>query len=148
MEDERFQEKNRVINPAKEGYVDRKMKKWEGLILTEHREQMKMIKRDQEKMNEKRVGEKQDEMTIASLLFASMSQKQTVNVQQDIIENGQYIPALKGVVQGFDEKVVYLNVEGLMKTISMDTIRNVEENEHIKWYNDEELLLQRHRPTV
>lgn len=49
-----WQEKNKIINPRMSGYNDRKMAKWQGLILSEHSEAMNQSKEKNKKINDQK----------------------------------------------------------------------------------------------
>ena len=53
-----WQEKNKIINPHLSGYKDRKMAKWQGLILSEHSEAVNQLN----EKNKKRTIEKEKQV--------------------------------------------------------------------------------------
>lgn len=126
-------EKNKLINPNTTGYRDRKMAKWQGLILSEHNEFVKEEKRKHGKEIIKK--EKQPVEVIYPLIDYSYSQKVTVAIQLDCLFNGRYEDDLVGVVAGYYENYVYIQtMESGIVVCELDLIRNVEEYDWTKWF--------------
>lgn len=129
----KLKEKNRLINPNTTGYRDRKMAKWQGLILSEHNEFVKEEKRKHGKEIIKK--EKQPVEVIYPLIDYSYSQKVTVAIQLDCLFNGRYEDDLVGVVAGYYENYVYIQtMESGIVVCELDLIRHVEEYDWTKWF--------------
>lgn len=127
-------EENITINPNTSGYIDRKMSKWQGLILSEHNETVK-----EEMINSKKVNiekEKQTEEEISKLIEFSYKQKSTVAIQLDYIINGKYEDDILGVVYGYYENNIYIqSINTGIILCELDLIRNVEKVNFEKWYS-------------
>lgn len=131
--DNDLEEKNMIINPNTSGYVDRKMAKWQGLILSEHTEILK-----EEKINNRKVNiekEKQSVETIYGLIDHSFSQKVMVTIQLDCLFNGNYQDDIIGVVFGYHENNIYVQtVDTELVVCEIDLIRNIEVSKVKKWF--------------
>ena len=126
-------EKNKLINPNTTGYRDRKMAKWQGLILSEHSELVKEEKRKRGKVIIKK--EKQTVEVIYHLIDDSYSQKKVIAIQLDCLFNGRYEDDIVGFVAGYYENYVYIQtIESGIVVCELDLIRNVEEYESTKWF--------------
>lgn len=126
-------EKNILIDPNTSGYVDRKMAKWQGLILSEHSEIIKEEKSKSRKINIEK--EKQPAKDIYPLIDYSYSQKVTVAIQLDCLFNGNYKDDIVGVVVGYYENYIYIQtMESGIVVCELDLIRNVEEYDLTKWF--------------
>ena len=131
--DNELEEKNMIINPNISGYVDRKMAKWQGLILSEHTETLK-----EEKINNRKVKiekDKQSVETIYGLIDHSFSQKVMVTIQLDCLFNGNYQDDIIGVVFGYHENNIYVQtVDTEIVVCEIDLIRNIEVSKVKKWF--------------
>lgn len=127
-------EENITINPNTSGYVDRKMSKWQGLILSEHNETVK-----EEKINSKKVNiekEKQTEEEISKIIDFSYKQKSAIAIQLDYVINGKYEDDILGVVYGYYENKIYIqSINTGIILCELDLIRNVEKINFEKWYS-------------
>lgn len=127
-------EENITINPNTSGYVDRKMSKWQGLILSEHNETVK-----EEKINSKKVNiekEKQTEEEISKIIDFSYKQKSAIAIQLDYVINGKYEDDILGVVYGYYENEIYIqSINTGIILCELDLIRNVEKINFEKWYS-------------
>lgn len=130
---ENKEEENIVISPAQMGYKDRGMKKWMGLILSEHTDAMRRDEKERDQRDSRRVGGKDSEEVIGEKLLLSMSNRQSVSIQQDIMRDGIYILPITGVVEGFHEQQVIIQSERGRKGIDMATIRSVDYVLFQKW---------------
>lgn len=129
-----WQEKNKIINPRMSGYNDRKMAKWQGLILSEHSEAMNQSKEKNKKINDQK--EKQSLENISKLIAYSYSQKKTVSIQVDCLFNCHYEDDLIGIVCGYHEDTIYIQTEDELVVCELNLIRNVEKNEEKKWFKN------------
>lgn len=130
---DKSEEKNSVINPNTSGYVDRKMAKWQGLILSEHTELLKEEKRTSEKGNSEK--EKQSPEEIYSLINDSFSQKGMTAIQLDCLFNGKYEEDIVGIVCGYYENNIYIQtIDAGLVVCELELIRNVEKLESTKWF--------------
>lgn len=124
---------NITINPNTSGYIDRKMAKWQGLILSEHIE--KVI--ESEKVSKKNIiqKEKQPSENIYELIDYSYSQKKTIAIQMDLLFNGKYEEDIIGVVCGFFQEYIYIQKNDSDVVIcDLGLIRNIEEYALMKWF--------------
>ena len=127
-----WQVKNKLINPQLSGYKDRKMAKWQGLILLEHSEALNQSKENNKKIHSGK--EKQSPETISELLAYSYSQSKTIAVQIDCLFNGQYEEDITGIVCGSHEENIYIQTEATVVVCDFNLIRHVEKNEEKKWF--------------
>ena len=127
-----WQEKNKIINPHLSGYKDRKMAKWQGLILSEHSEAVNQLNEKNKKRTIEK--EKQSSKTISELIAYSYLQNKTVSVQVDCLFNGHYEDDLTGIVCGYYEDTIYIQTEDELIVCELNLIRNVEKNEEKKWF--------------
>lgn len=127
-----WQEKNKIINPHLSGYKDRKMAKWQGLILSEHSEAVNQLNEKNKKRTIEK--EKQSSKTISELIAYSYSQNKTVSVQVDCLFDGHYEDDLIGIVCGYHEDNIYIQTEDKLIVCELNLIRNVEKNEEKKWF--------------
>lgn len=129
-----WQEKNKIINPHLSGYKDRKMAKWQGLILSEHSEAVNQLKEN----NKKRVSEKEKQSLeiISELIAYSYFQKKAVSVQVDCLFDGHYEDDIIGIVCGYYEDTIYIQTESELVVCELNLIRNVEKNEEKKWFKN------------
>ncbi|MFL2101330.1 hypothetical protein [Desemzia sp. FAM 23991] len=130
---DKSEENNRVIDPNTSGYVDRKMAKWQGLILSEHAELLKEEKKNKGNTTEEK--EKQTPEEIYSLIDDSFSRKEIIAIQLDCLFNGQYEEDLVGVVCGYYENSIYVQtIDAGLVVCELELIRNVEKTETPKWF--------------
>ncbi len=131
--DNELEENKTIINPNTSGYIDRKMAKWQGLILSEHAEILK-----EEKINNRKVNiekEKQSVESIYGLIDHSFSQKVMVTIQLDCLFNGNYQDDIIGVVFGYHENNIYVQtVDTEIVVCEIDLIRNISEIKVKKWF--------------
>lgn len=127
-------EENITINPNTSGYIDRKMSKWQGLILSEHNEIVKEAKINSKKVNIEK--EKQTEEEISKLIDFSYKQKSAIAIQLDYVINGKYEDDILGVVYGYYENNIYIqSINDGVIFCEMDLIRNVEKINFEKWFS-------------
>ncbi len=127
-------ENNIVINPNTSGYVDRKMSKWQGLILSEHNEIVTDEKKNSRKVNLEK--EKQSLEDISKVIDYSYKQKAVVTIQLDYLVNGKYEDNIIGVVYGYYENNIYIqSVNSGVVFCELDLIRNVEQYNLAKWFS-------------
>lgn len=130
---DQWQEKNKVINPQAAGYIDRKMAKWQGLILSEHTESLKVLNQKNKKVNKEK--DKQPDEIISHLIDYSFSQKKPITIQMDCVTNGLYEEDIVGVVAGYFENNLYVETTTSEIVIcSLDLIRHVDECNTTKWF--------------
>lgn len=128
-----FEEKNKIIEPNLYGYKDRKMAKWQGLILSEHTESL----HEQYKKNTKNtpVKDKQNEQEIFELIDYSFSQKKPICVQMDYLSNGNYDDYISGVVVGYNHNDIYIQTDQKKLIVcDLELIRNIETTNKNKWF--------------
>lgn len=121
------------IIPAKAGYRDRKMAKWEGFILSEHAEMLHAL--NQQNQQPRLPKEKQSARTISSYLQKAFETRQPVAIQLDFIQDGEYTEDIVGVVSGVDGKWVHVHAADDITAVEFELIRHVSFVEVEKWYN-------------
>jgi hypothetical protein len=131
--DNKSLDNNIIINPNTSGYSDRKMAKWQGLILSEHNEFTAEKSKSSKKINFKK--DKQEEEQVYELIDYSYSQKKVVVVQVDCLFNGKYEDDIVGVVCGYFHEHIYLQKENSEVVVcDIGLIRHIEVEKTIKWY--------------
>lgn len=128
-----------LLNPDKLGYVDRGKMKWQGMILAEQKDYIRQMKRD-DSLGEIQPKEEMTEEAIAEVLYTAYVTKLPVAIQAAILRDGLYYPDVIGMVLGFANGKVVLDVrrknsENVEKRITLDQIRNVELFDILKWNN-------------
>lgn len=108
-------------------YQDRKKLKWNGFFLSEHtatiakqRKQAAIVIKPKEKLTEEEIG--------AVLSEAAIKNKR-IAVQLDVVIADSYLPDICGMIQGYDESMIYVGGE----KIRLAEIRNVEFEPVAKW---------------
>lgn len=121
------------IIPAKAGYKDRKMAKWEGFILSDHTEMIQAL--DKHRKKKRPPKEKQSARTVSDHLKRAFETKQPVAIQMDFIRNGEYEEDIVGVISGFENGQIHIQTEDDFVAIEFELIRNVAFPETMKWYD-------------
>lgn len=120
-----------VIMEIEELYDDRKMIKWMGFFLSEHNEQLSAEKRKPVIIEPK---EEQSIEEITKLLKMMWEKRLVCSIQLNFIDNGSYYPDIVGTIEGFTDELIIVQTEEGIKSFSESAIRNVQENERIKWF--------------
>ncbi|MEC6747319.1 hypothetical protein VXN63_02110 [Marinilactibacillus sp. XAAS-LB27] len=128
-----------LLNPDKMGYVDRGKMKWQGMILAEQKDYIRKMKREDES-GEIQAKEEMTEESIAEVLYTAYVTKLPVAIQATILRDGLYYPDVIGMVLGFMNNKVVLEVrrnnsDNAEKRITLDQIRNIELFDILKWNN-------------
>lgn len=119
------------IMEIEELYDDRKMIKWMGFFLSEHNEQLSAEKRKPVIIEPK---EEQSIEEITKLLKMMWEKRLVCSIQLNFIDNGSYYPDIVGTIEGFTDELIIVQTEEGIKSFSESAIRNVQENERIKWF--------------
>lgn len=128
-----------LLNPDKLGYVDRGKMKWQGMILSEQKDYIRKMKRD-DGSGDIQAKEEMTEEEIAEVLYTAYVTKLPVAIQAAILRDGLYYPDVIGMVLGFANEKVVLDVRrqnsnNVEKRITLDQIRNVELFDILKYNN-------------
>lgn len=128
-----------LLNPDKLGYVDRGKMKWQGMILSEQKDYIRKMKRE-DGAGEIPPKEEMTEEEIAEVLYTAYVTKLPVAIQAAILRDGLYYPDVIGMVLGFSNGKVVLDVrrknsDNVEKRITLDQVRNVEFFDILKWNN-------------
>ena len=116
---------------SEELYEDRKMKKWVGFFLSEHNEQLSVEKKKPVIIEAK---EEQSIEEITKILKMMWEKRLVCSIQLNFIDNGSYYPDIVGTIEGFTDELIIVQTEEGIKSLSETAIRNVQENERIKWF--------------
>lgn len=116
---------------SEELYEDRKMKKWVGFFLSEHNEQLSVEKKKPVIIEAK---EEQSIEEITKILKMMWEKRLVCSIQLNLTENGSYYPDIVGTIEGFTDDLIFVQTETGVKSFSETVIRNIEENERIKWF--------------
>lgn len=119
------------IMGIEELYEDRKMIKWMGFFLSEHNEQLSAEKKKPVIIEPK---EEQSIEEITKLLKMMWEKRLVCSIQLNFIENGSYYPDIVGTIEGFTDELIIVQTEEGIRSFSESAIRNVQENERIKWF--------------
>lgn len=119
------------IMESEELYEDRKMKKWVGFFLSEHNEQLSVEKKKPVIIEAK---EEQSIEEITKILKMMWEKRLVCSIQLNFIDNGSYYPDIVGTIEGFTDELIIVQTEEGIKSLSETAIRNVQENERIKWF--------------
>ena len=112
-------------------YADRRMKKWQGFFLSEHNEQLSENKKNNPIISAK---EEQTIEEISKVLKMMWEKRLVCSIQLNLTENGSYYPDIVGTIEGFTDDLIFVQTETGVKSFSETVIRNIEENERIKWF--------------
>lgn len=128
-----------LLNPDKLGYVDRGKMKWQGMILSEQKDYIRKMKRE-DSSGEIQAKDEMTEETIAEVLYTAYVTKLPVAIQAEILRDGLYYPDVIGLVLGFTNNKVVLEVrrntsDNIERRITLDQIRNVELFDILKYNN-------------
>ncbi|WP_225743385.1 hypothetical protein [Marinilactibacillus sp. Marseille-P9653] len=128
-----------LLNPDKLGYKDRGKMKWQGMILSEQKDYIRKMKID-DGLGEIEPKEEMTEEAIAEVLYTAYVTKLPVAIQAAILRDGLYYPDVIGMVLGFANDKVVLDVrrnnkDNVEKRVTLDQIRNVELFDILKYYN-------------
>lgn len=135
MEKGNFHETNDMFDLKTINYHDREMKKWDGFIISEHRERIE--KEDKKRSIVYEAKEQQDEETVSKMLFRLMQNNRQASLQLNELENGLYKAPVVGFVSGFDEGTVYIKTNEKTISVEIGTIRNAGEVEFLKWFSQD-----------
>lgn len=119
------------IMEIEELYDDRKMIKWMGFFLSEHNEQLSAEKK---KMVTIEAKEEQSIEEITKILKTMWEKRLVCSIQLNFIDNGSYYPDIVGTIEGFTDELIIVETEEGIRSFSESAIRNVQENERIKWF--------------
>jgi hypothetical protein len=114
-------------------YNDRKMKKWQGFMLTEHNAELRKQKENSKEIVQRK---QQDLSEITSLLEHSYKYKTILSIQLNITENGNFSKDLVGFIGGYDEEYLYLVSKHKQHRITVAQIRNIVVQSKRKLYHD------------
>lgn len=114
-----------LLSPKKLGYIDRGMVKWQGFLLSDHVEAMKLQK-EQEKWIHPSRREHLTLETITIRLFEAHHYHLPVSIQLNSIEEGQFSADKVGYIMGYQQETIY--IETPMDTIELNLtdIRHVQ----------------------
>ncbi|GEL67266.1 hypothetical protein [Marinilactibacillus psychrotolerans] len=132
-----MKEEVRLLTPDKMGYKDRGIMKWQGMILSEQKDYIRKMKAEALKADIQ-PKEEMTEEEIAEVLYTAYVTKLPVVIQAAILKNGLYYPDVIGMVMGFAQNKVVLDVRkkdgsNVEKRVTLDMIRNVELYDILKW---------------
>lgn len=123
------------MTPDQLGYKDRGKMKWLGLMLSDHLDALKVMKKE-DKKPEPMAKKLMNEMEISRYLQQAYINKVPVIIQANTLNNGNYYPDLHCLVLGFQENRIFLLLKD-NRTISCEIsqIRNIEFMSVNDWYN-------------
>lgn len=136
MENTQSVEEKKLINSFEQGYKDRNMAKWQGFILSDHTD---LLKEKKQRSIEHSAKEKQSFSVVSDFLQRSFAYGHQLAIQLDFIVNGSYEPDITGVVTGYENQLIYVQMEDEIVVIDLSLIRNVEMLSSTKWFNSDPL---------
>ncbi|AUJ32185.1 MAG: hypothetical protein ABF483_05115 [Liquorilactobacillus nagelii] len=102
-------------------YQDRGMLKWQGFFLSDHTAALSK----KERLKKSSCRPQQTLTSIMELLMHSWQSRKDIVIQLNQIDTDQEITEFQGVIQGFDEKQVYLKINQRFQAIDISEIRNI-----------------------
>lgn len=118
--------------PDELGYKDRGKMKWQGLMLSDHTEKLRRIKADAEPPKPKEI---MDEVEIARILQLAYLNKAPVNIQANILKDGNFYDDLNCMVVGYNENRIYLVLKDNRQiNCTLEDIRHIEFANVYDWY--------------
>ncbi|MCI1700221.1 hypothetical protein [Liquorilactobacillus nagelii] len=102
-------------------YQDRGMLKWQGFFLSDHTAALSK----KERLKKSFCRPQQTLTSIMELLMHSWQSRKDIVIQLNQIDTDQEITEFQGVIQGFDEKQVYLKINQRFQAIDISEIRNI-----------------------
>lgn len=122
------------FTPNQFGYKDRGKMKWQGLMLSDHNERLKIMYE-----NEKNAEPDPKEMItleeITTLLSYAYTADASITLQANILNNGIHYPNIECLVLGCDAEYIILKLKD-DRTIKIDMheIRNIQLLDPVEWY--------------
>ena len=122
------------FTPDEMGYKDRGKKKWQGLMLSDHTERLKIMY-EKEKSAEPEPKEIMTIEEITTLLSYAYTAEAPITLQANMLNNGLYYPDIECLVLGYDTEYIILKLKD-SRTIKIDMheIRNIQLLNPVEWY--------------
>lgn len=121
------------VTPEMYGYKDRGILKWQGMILADQKDAMKIMKDEFEIIEAK---EEMSEEEISKVLHKAYTTDCPIAIQANAIRNGSYYKDVLCKIAGYGNGRIFLNViDGRKTSCTIDQIRNVEMMNPLDWYD-------------
>lgn len=111
-------------------YQDRGMQKWQGMILSEHTEQLELAKRKLAWLSQ------QSEECLVEILSNAVTKQRALTIQRlTKDENGYPLPFVIGRIAGLENDRIYIrDMAGEITVLTFDDINHISEGTIEKWY--------------
>lgn len=122
------------LTPDELGYKDRGKMKWQGLMLSDHLDALRIMDKEDNALplEPKRM---MSEIEISKILQQSYINKQPITLQANVVNNNNYYPDLQCIVLGSQDNKIYLQLkDGRITTCQINQIRHVEFMNINEWY--------------
>ncbi|WP_193064926.1 hypothetical protein [Oceanobacillus oncorhynchi] len=121
------------VTPEMYGYKDRGILKWQGMILADQKDAMKIMKDEFEIIEAK---EEMSEEEISKVLHKAYTMDCPIAIQANAMRNGSYYKDVLCKIAGYGNGRIFLNViDGRKTSCTIDQIRNVEFMDTLDWYD-------------
>lgn len=115
------------------GYKDRGILKWQGMILADQNDAMKIMKDEFEVIGPK---EEMSEEEISQVLHKAYTMDFPIAIQANVMRNGSYYKDVECKIAGHSNGRIFLNViDGRKTSCTISQIRNVEMMNPLDWYD-------------
>lgn len=123
------------LTPDQLGYKDRGKMKWQGLMLSDHLDALKKMKKADD-IGEPKQKEWLSEIELAEKLQLAYINKSPIVMQANVLRNGNYFQDLECMVLGYaDDKIYFRLKDGRQTSCEMSQIRNIEYMNPLEWYD-------------
>ncbi|EAC2977667.1 hypothetical protein RH594_003004 [Listeria monocytogenes] len=111
-------------------YRDRGMQKWQGMILSEHTEQLEQAKRKLSWLPQ------QSEECLVEILSYAVTKQHAITIQRlTEDENGYPLPFVMGRIAGVEDDRIYIrDMAGEITVLTFDDLNHISERTIEKWY--------------
>lgn len=121
------------ITPEMYNYKDRGIKKWRGLFLSDHTEE---LKKEMNRVTEIKGKEEMTELEIGEVLYKAYTNDLPISIQANVIKNGNFYKDLECTIAGYANGQIYLDLkDGRTTSCVIEEIRYVEFMELLDWQN-------------
>jgi len=117
------------------GYKDRGKMKWQGLMLSDHLDALKEMKKE-DATTEPQQKEWMSEFEISEILQLAYVNKTPIVMQANVLRDGHYFQDLECIVLGYADDKIYLRLkDGRQTTCELHQIRNVDHMDPMEWFD-------------
>lgn len=129
--------------PDELGYEDRGKLKWMGMMLSDHTEALKQLKKSDTTLQKQTVKPQQSMSDISKFLYESFIYQKPILVQANIIQDGHHYQTMAAIAMGQKDAYVYLKqIDGQESKCQVEAIRHIEWMDPAEWYRKQPLDLK------